>query len=74
MNKKLNDIGVSFRFITPLLIAVIGWFTIQYLNSIDKKFEKIDIQFASFIESYHLMDKRVDRLEDRNSGFIYDKK
>lgn len=55
--------GVSFRLLTPILIGIVGYFTIQTLTSIDKKFEKIDLKFDSFLESYHDMDKRIDHLE-----------
>ncbi len=68
MRKNLENIGVSFRFLTPILIAIIGYFTIQTLNSIDTKFERIDIKFQSFLSSYHEMDKRVDRLEYRSGN------
>lgn len=62
---NLEKFGVSFRFLTPVLIAVVGYFTVQTLNSIDNKFEKIDMKFETFIASYHEMDKRVDRLEQK---------
>lgn len=69
--EKIDVIGALFRFITPLLIAVCGWFTIQYLSDISKKFDKIDNKFDFFLESYNKMDKRVDRLEFRADNLEY---
>lgn len=65
---KLDSIGSIFRLLTPLLIGVIGWITITYLSTITKKFETIDSKFDSFIESYHVMDKRIDKLEYKVFG------
>lgn len=66
--EKVDVIGSMFRFITPLLIAICGWFTINYLSSIDSKFDKIETKFDTFVTSYHDMDKRVDKLEYKVFG------
>lgn len=66
--RNIENIGVSFRFLTPVLIAIVGWFTVQTLNSIDSKFEKVDVKFETFLQSYHSIDKRVDILEYRING------
>ena len=66
--RNIEKIGVSFRFLTPVLIAIVGWFTVQTLNSIDRKFEKVDVKFETFLQSYHSIDKRVDILEYRING------
>lgn len=68
VQEKINNIGEILRLITPLLIGIIGWFSISYLSSIDKKFTKIEDKFDNFITSYHLIDKRVDKLEYRVFG------
>lgn len=65
---RIENLGVTFRFLTPILIAIVGYFTIQTLGSIDKKFEKVDIKFDMFLESYHEIDKRVDRIEWKMNG------
>jgi hypothetical protein len=66
--KNLESFGISLRFLTPILIAIVGYFTIQTLSSIDNKFEKIDNKFNMFLTTYHEMDKRVDRLEYKSAG------
>ena len=70
--EKLEDFGSIFRFLTRVLIAVVGYISIQYLSSISNKFDNIDSKFSSFLESYHTMDKRVDKLEYKvfNEGNI----
>lgn len=63
VKERLEIAGLAFRFLTPILLTIIGFFAIQYLSAIDKKFEKIETKFDTFIASYYDMDKRVDRLE-----------
>lgn len=65
MKERLEEFGTIFRFLTPILIGIVGWITIQYLSSINSKFDNIDAKFSSFLESYHAIDKRVDKLEYR---------
>lgn len=45
------------------MLAVFGYISITYLSSINRRFEKIDDKFDTFINTYRLIDKRVDRLE-----------
>lgn len=66
---KVDGYGKIFRFLTPLLIGFFGWVTVAYLANIDRKFEKIDTKFDSFIDFYHQIDKRVQKLEDRVFGY-----
>lgn len=33
--EKINDVGTLFRFITPTLLAVLGYLVIDKLNAID---------------------------------------
>lgn len=69
MNRsKIDEFGAIFRLITPILIGIVGFFSIRYLSSIDQNFQNINNKFDAFIESYHKMDKRVDRLEYRVFG------
>lgn len=65
---RIEEFGSILRFLTPIMLAVIGYTSIQYLAAIDRKFENIDNKFNKFMESYHFMDKRVDRLEYRVFG------
>ena len=74
MVQKINDLGVIFRFITPIMLGIIGFVGIKYLDSIDHKFASIDMKFDNFIETYHLIDKRVDKLEYRVFGSIQEAK
>lgn len=72
---SIDKFGALFRLVTPLLIAIVGFFSIKYLDSIDKNFDSIKTKFDTFLESYHVMDKRVDRLEYKvfgNQGNRYD--
>lgn len=66
--EKLESFSSIFRLITPILIAAIGWVTITYLSTITKKFEMIDSKFDVFLETYHTMDKRIDKLEYKVFG------
>jgi hypothetical protein len=66
--ERIENLGSLFRFLTPLLIAAIGWITINYLSTITKKFEMIDSKFDVFLETYHTMDKRIDKLEYKVFG------
>lgn len=70
MREKIEGFASIFRFLTPILIAVLGYISIKYLSSIDDKFNNIDSKFSSFIISYHIMDKRIDRLEYKQFGSI----
>lgn len=65
---KIDDFGIIFRFLTPMLIGVLGYISIQYLSSISKKFDSIDLKFDSFLISYHMIDKRLDKLEYKVLG------
>ena len=65
---KIEDFGAIFRFLTPILITIIGYITLHYLADINKRFEKIDNKFDVFIETYHIIDKRIDRLEYKVFG------
>jgi hypothetical protein len=68
VREKIEEFGMIFRFLTPILIGIVGWITIQYLSSIDHKFNSIDNKFSDFIESYHAVDKRIDKLEYKVFG------
>lgn len=70
MRDKVDQLGAMFRLITPVMIAIIGFFGVKYLNSIDTRFLSIDNKFDTFISTYHLMDKRVDRLEYKVFGSL----
>lgn len=61
--ERVEIVGQMLRWITPTMMAVIGFAGVHYLNSIDTKFSSIDQKFNTFIATYHEMDKRVDRLE-----------
>lgn len=63
LKNKIDEFGSIFRFVTPLLIGVLGWTSVSFLSSIDYNFKSINKKFEVFLESYHAMDKRVDRLE-----------
>jgi len=63
VREKIEEFGAIFRFLTPILIGAVGWISIQYLSSIDHKFQNIDDKFGTFLESYHKVDKRLDKLE-----------
>lgn len=72
MKEQIEKFGEIFRFITPILIAFVGWVTISYLSSIDSHFKKVDDKFDIFIETYHVVDKRLDRVETKLFGDAYD--
>lgn len=63
MKERIEVLGEMFRFITPVLIAIVGYVSISYLSSIDRRFENINSKFDSAVISYHLMDKRIEKLE-----------
>ena len=65
---KIDDFGSIFRFLTPIMLAIFGFISTAYLSSINQRFEKIDEKFNMFIQTYHLIDKRVDRLERKVFG------
>lgn len=65
--ERVQIIGEMLRWVTPLLIAIVGYVSITYLSSIDRKFQNIDNKFDSFIISYHAMDMRITRMEDRSN-------
>lgn len=65
VREKLEEFGTLLRFLTPILIAVIGWISIQYLSAINRKFDNIDYKFETFMQIYHNLDKRVLHLEDK---------
>lgn len=65
---KIDDFGSIFRFLTPIMLAIFGYISVQYLSLINQRFEKIDGKFDTFIESYRLIDKRIDKLEWRVFG------
>ena len=65
MRDKIEEFGSIFRFLTPILITILGWISIQHLSSISHKFDNIDSKFNTFIETYHNLDKRVLHLEDK---------
>lgn len=60
---RIDDFGSIFRFLTPIMLCIFGWISIQYLSLINIRFENIDKKFDNFLESYHIIDKRVDILE-----------
>jgi len=60
---SVNNFGTIFRFITPIMIVLFGWIGSTYLNSLDKKFEKMDSKFDVFLEKITSADKRLDKLE-----------
>lgn len=63
MKERIDNFGSIFRFLTPILIAIIGYVTIQFLSSISLKFDRIDVKFDTFLAKYEALDKRVDKLE-----------
>lgn len=65
IKEKIEEVGLTFRFLTPILIGIVGYMTVSLLGEINKKFEKIDVKFDVLIETQNSMDKRVDRLEYR---------
>lgn len=66
--EKIDTLGAMFRFVTPILIAIVGFFTVNYLGDISRKFDKIENKFDTFLQSYHIIDKRVDQLEYKVFG------
>jgi hypothetical protein len=69
--QRIERISITFRFLTFVLIGVVGWFIVHYLGNIDTKFEKVDNKLDMFVKTYHTVDKRLDRLEVRNFGEPY---
>ena len=65
---QINAISEMLRWITPTAIAVFGFISVSYLGSIDKRFEQIDSKFNTFLDSYHAIEKRVNKLEYRVFG------
>lgn len=66
--KRMDEFGAIFKFLTPIMLGIFGYISIQYLSSINRRFEIIDQKFDTFISTYHLIDKRVDRLEYKVFG------
>lgn len=70
----IDGIGLTFRFITPALLLIIGFFITRELQTFDKKFDSMGARFLIvenkldvFSSSYHEFDKRIDRLEFRSN-------
>lgn len=66
----MDQFGITFRFITPLLILCVGFFVTRELGNFDRRFDSIDTKLTAFddrfdrlSESYHSAEKRIDRLE-----------
>lgn len=54
---------ISFKWITPILIAVIGYFINHYLSSIDKNINDIRTEQKKFIEKVeHYVEKNDDKV------------
>lgn len=74
MQQKTEIFATLFRSLTMLLIGVIGWISVTYLQSIDSRFQRMDDKFNIFMENQHLIDKRMVRVEDRvfdgNKGYV----
>lgn len=57
---------VVWSFLTPFLIAIVGFLTVRTLNSIDEKFEKFEQKMDRFMVISYDIQVRVQRLEDRS--------
>lgn len=58
---KINGYGVWFRFLTPAMIAVIGWLTIYLINDIKEDIGEIksDAKIAATGMINHLEHHRI---------------
>ena len=52
MNDKINGYGSIFRFITPILIAVVGYLLSTGMAKIEKKIDDLDTHFTNHL-SHH---------------------
>lgn len=71
VENNIERLSITFRFLTPILIGIVGWFIVYYLGNIDKRFAGVDSKLETFVKTYHVVDKRLDRLEVRNFGEPY---
>ena len=66
---------LTYEWITPLLIGIIGWMIKNYLSSIDKNIENVKNDLMKHVnmveefiketnERYNIADKRITRIED----------
>lgn len=71
-----NSGHISFEWITPILIGIIGFMIRSYLSSIDKKIEEVSSKLEkhmeraekfidSFNEKHAVLDKRVSIIETK---------
>jgi hypothetical protein len=74
-SEKIQDVGQLLRFVTPILLAVVGFFAIEKLNHIDqtlelqsKQMQQLRIKVVSFenyVESFRRHDRRISEHETR---------
>ena len=46
---RINGVGITFRFITPILIAVIGWLLVTMAQRIILKIDDLDLHFTNHL-------------------------
>ena len=47
--ERMNGVGITFRFITPILIAVIGWLLVTMAQRIILKIDDLDLHFTNHL-------------------------
>jgi hypothetical protein len=60
MNRdKLNSYGALFRFITPIMIAIIGWFTITLINDVKVDVRDMKVSFNNHLQHHQTMEIKM---------------
>lgn len=49
---KINGFGITFRFVTPILIGCVGWLVVSGVAGINKKMDDLDGHFSNHL-SHH---------------------
>lgn len=57
---KINGIGSIFRFITPVLIIVIGSMIVMHLNNLTESVKLLDGHFTNHLSYHTLLEKEYE--------------
>jgi len=58
---SLNGYGTAFRFITPILITIIGFLTVYMIHGIDSKIDKMDLHFTNHLQHHQDLEVGYER-------------
>lgn len=53
---KVNGYGVYFRFILPIMVGIIGWFTIALINDIKGDVKELTFGFKNHLQHHQILE------------------